>query len=393
MYSKKNLVFSCITDKYNYLNNWISPFISYDIFINYLGDKDNNDIEWINKISGYSNIINYKTNAINELYKNKIIDLSKYEYIALIDEDLKLDRYDLTVCFELMLKYDLYFGSPSIEKKENNIVLNNIFYENKDCKIRYTNILDNRAIFIKSDILINFLDNYNNELDNYGIEYLFIEKYKNNQDKIAIFDLINCQESLSLYYENDKLDSIEKQKDKFNLFNLEKKIEINEPVIYDYVYKKKIQDNFIESLPQSFPNESHVLIFESKNEQIMENSANLNKNKPQIIKLNNTMQIQKKQTTSLITKYNNKKQSTNNKKQSTNNKKQSANNKKQSANNKKQSTNNKKQSKKQTNNKYLNKNTKKSTIKKSHSIKKNSIKRGKIIKSNKSNTLIKTKFL
>ena len=192
MTHKKYLLYTSVCDNTDFHEKWISQYISYDIFINYYGNNSNTSLVWKDNINGFSKIKDWKFNALNKAYKNKQINLENYEYIAILDDDIILDKYDINACFDYMEKYELYFGCPTFKNINGNKILNNLFINKNKNKIRYTNFIDSRVCFVKSNILIEFLDNYNNELYDLGFEYLLLKKYKKIENKIGIFDKIIC---------------------------------------------------------------------------------------------------------------------------------------------------------------------------------------------------------
>ena len=210
---KKNLLFTNVGDNTDFYEKWISQYISYDIFVNYYGSSQNSDLFWKENISGFSRIKNWKFNSLNELFKNKEIDLSKYAYIAILDDDIILDKYDINSCFDYMEKYDLYFCCPSFKNIDSNKIINNEFIQNNKNKLRYTNLIDIRVCFVKTSILIEFLNNYNNELYDFGFEYLLLKNYYKLQNKIAIIDSVSCINPDKT--KSDIFSSLEERKEKF----------------------------------------------------------------------------------------------------------------------------------------------------------------------------------
>lgn len=229
MYNKENLVFSNVSDNSYFYNLWLSPYANYDVFINYNGNKEDSKLNWLSSINGISKQQGYTYNILNTLYKNNNIDLNKYKYIAILDDSSLIERYEISMCFELMNNYDLFCGSPSFEKEEN--LSNQLFMHDKHSKLRFTNLIDSRIVFIRADILKKALDIYKNELENYGIEHLLVKDIHEFKNKIGIFDTI-CTSI------KNKIEYTTEQKDKFVNYLLSGTIYKIDMIIYSNLCKK-----------------------------------------------------------------------------------------------------------------------------------------------------------
>ncbi len=297
--SKNYLVFTNIHNSYNNLNSWLSSYINYDIIINYCGDNSENIVELKNKVK----LVTYESdgfifNILNNLIKNKVFDVKQYKYIAILNENIELERYDISICFELMNNYELYFGSPA-SISENKDILSC----NKNSKLRYTNTIDINKCFININILKQIFNNYSNELEGYGFEYLLLKKYKDLKDKIAIFDIISCKEVKNTYNEND----IQKFKD----LELEAKVNKYEFCEYKLIEKnhnifdiktnnnkitiQKIENPIINNKKQKTQSNQNNQNINSKNIIIKKNKTTLDTSKSQIksntLKSSNTIKI------------------------------------------------------------------------------------------------------
>jgi len=230
MYNKENLVFSNVSDNSFFYNLWLSPYANYDVFVNYNGEKDDSKLNWLSSVNGFSKQKGNTYNILNTLCKNNNIDLERYKYIAILDDSSLLERYEITMCFELMNNYNLFCGSPSFNKEENTT--NQLFMHDKNSKLRFTNLVDRRIVFIRADILKKVFELYNNELDEYGIEYLLVKDIHEFKNKIGIFDTISTS------IKNNKLEYSEEQKNKFVNYLLTGNIFKIDMVIYSNLCKK-----------------------------------------------------------------------------------------------------------------------------------------------------------
>jgi len=273
MYQKKNLLFSCVNDTTEFENNWTGEYINYEIFVNYTGDKTN--LSWTNKVAGYSQTKDWDFNVLNDLYKEKIIDLEKYEYVAIINNNIIMDKYDIGACFDFMKRHDLYFGCPSFKNSKYNKILNEILIQNKNCKMRYSNFIDTRVCFIKNNILIEFLDTYDNQLYEYGFEYLLLKNYFMIENKIAIIDLIYCINPDRENNEEDILVLTEEKKEKFEKMVDNNLVSLYETKIYRCIENQKTYNTIEETI------DNHTTISKYNNyntNKKLTKSTNLKKN-------------------------------------------------------------------------------------------------------------------
>jgi hypothetical protein len=282
--SKNYLLFVNIYSNLTNLNLWSSPYINYDIIVNYCGDNSDNLIQLQNKAKIITNEKNeFIYNILNNLCKNNTINLDQYKYIAVLDENIELERYDISICFELMNNYNLYFGSPATISDNKNILS-----INKTSKLRYTNIVDINKCFINVNILKEFFSNYSNELEMYGFEYLLLNNYKTMKDKISIFDIISSKEIKNNFSEEDinKFNELEKDNKvskyefcEFGIIEKNNKIfDINAKDKKIIVQKKEASDK---NITQNVP---------SKNIIIKKNATKPNLLGLQIVKKNTTKQ-------------------------------------------------------------------------------------------------------
>ena len=295
MYTKENLVFSNVGDNSFFYNLWLSPYANYDVYINYQGDKEDSKIKWINSINGFSKQKGYLYNILNILYKNNNIDLTKYKYVAILDENITLERYEISICFELMNNYDLFCGTPSFT---NNNYVDELFVHDKNSKLRFTNLVDKRVVFIRADILKKVFDNYNNELDDYGFEYLLTKNIHELKNKIAVLDTISTN------FKNTPVEYTQEQKDKFFNYLLTGELTKIDMIIYSNLSKKNnnypnnndIQNNELILTKNNYKiNEKDLenlneITKNAVNKELKDIDENENENKPN---LNINEQIQK----------------------------------------------------------------------------------------------------
>ncbi len=255
--NKTNMIFSSLGDKSIFYNYWLGSYINYDVYINYIGNNSNDELKWRNNVKKIYNQSGFSFNVLNNLYKNKEIDLEKYKYIAILDENINLQRYDISICFELMENHQLYFGSPTIEKNTNS-QYKEILYTQKNNKLRFTNYVNLDICFIKSEILIEFFNNYNNELEDYGFEYLLFKNYIDMRDKMGLFDLVPYNNIN--YIEKNKEDS----KIVFEKMELLGKVKTYNIEEYDFIGKKTLEDI-------KKTNDKFIIVKENTNDTINNN--------------------------------------------------------------------------------------------------------------------------
>jgi hypothetical protein len=215
--SKSNLLFSVVGDNTIFDKLWLSNYTNYDVYISYYGSKQDNQLNWRDKIKYFSRDNGWKFNILNDLYKNNKIDLDKYEYIGVFDDDIVMAKWDIVKSFDLMKKYDLNFGLPSFKNSKKCKIKYDITRNDKDRVLRYTNFIDTYAPIIKSSVLKDILDNYDNELIDDGFNFYMMKNYYKDTRKNAIFDEVFCINPLESYkkesyIELDQLENHEERK-------------------------------------------------------------------------------------------------------------------------------------------------------------------------------------
>jgi len=176
---KKYLLFTSSGDSYNKILDWTINK-EYDICVHYYGNKNIKEKPYYNKIDYYYVSKGWKFNILNYMYKNNLIDLTKYSYIAVFDDDIIISSTKINNLFNLCEKNYLYFGAPCFLGGK---ISHQITKKVNGSKFRYVNFIEVNVPIIKTDILIDILKEYNNELLGYGFDYYMLKKYYNLKDR------------------------------------------------------------------------------------------------------------------------------------------------------------------------------------------------------------------
>lgn len=244
MNNKTNLLFSAVGDNTIFDKLWLSNYTNYDVYISYYGEQKLEQLPWNDKVNCVSSNKGWKFNILNDLYKNKLIDLDKYEYVAVFDDDIVMAKWDIVKSFDLMKKYDLNFGLPSFKNSKKCKIKYDITRNDKDKILRYTNFIDTYAPFIKTSVLKKILDQYDNHLIDEGFNFYMMKDYHMDDNKNAIFDEVFCINPLENYKKEShtELDKLENHEKRISRIIYKPDYEIN---TYSCVSKEfKIDNNY-----------------------------------------------------------------------------------------------------------------------------------------------------
>ena len=191
---KKNLVFSSVGDKTNFINNWLSHKNekNFDLWVIYYGkntsDLYKDDVDYWERRKG-SKMQNF--HYIWNKYRDLILT---YDRFFILDDDIEFNTYDINECFRISKQYNLWMLQPSfhgdskishkITKKQNNSLL------------RYSNFVEINTPLISKEVITDIMKMYCPSLTGWGIDcmmsHILINKKGFNTKKIAILDKVSC---------------------------------------------------------------------------------------------------------------------------------------------------------------------------------------------------------
>lgn len=194
-YSRSFLVFSSVGDSYHKAIKswWKTPLKterSYDLFFVYYGD-DIDRFTWLaarcdriywGKGSKFQNFI--------KLYQT--LGLSRYEYIWLVDDDIKLDVDNVNLLFHLTSQYGLAVSQPSLSRY-GTISYPIQIPEIRNCILRYTNFIEVTCPVLSRDAasrLVSIIEPLSDKLTCHGIDIIMSHYIHGPKRRFAIIDSI-----------------------------------------------------------------------------------------------------------------------------------------------------------------------------------------------------------
>jgi len=181
----KHLVFSSVGDR-NSVQTWISDPSkkNFDLAIYYYGEKDKPefDAELIVKRKGlkFDNFYHY-------LKHNEI---SQYESIWVVDDDIVIDTTSINKMFFLFSKYKLWLAQPSFI--DGSSISWDITKKNPDRILRFTNFAENGVAIFSKHILPKLDETFKDARTGFGIDLIWPYLLGYPKNKIAIIDAVSC---------------------------------------------------------------------------------------------------------------------------------------------------------------------------------------------------------
>lgn len=120
-------------------------------------------------------------------------DVSNYEAIWLLDDDMIIDKRSINKLFKAFIKHDLWLAQPSINQGQKNIPFP---FQRHDptCILKYTNFVEVNAAVIRTDkmglIAQTFRDSRN---CGFGLDFIWVKLLGFPEDKIAIINTVICE--------------------------------------------------------------------------------------------------------------------------------------------------------------------------------------------------------
>lgn len=191
---KKNLVFSSVGDKTNFVNDWLShkEQKEFDVWVVYYGkdnkDKYKGDVDYWERRKG-SKMQNF--HYIWNKYRDLIMT---YERFFILDDDIVFNTTDINNCFKLSKQYNLWMLQPSFHGDSK--ISHKITKKQKGNTLRYSNFVEINTPLIHRDVIGDIMNIYCPSLTGWGIDcmmsHILINKPGYNKKKIAVLDKVSC---------------------------------------------------------------------------------------------------------------------------------------------------------------------------------------------------------
>lgn len=184
-YKKKYLIFSSAGDRNN-VHTWISGTDkkNFDLVIYYFGDKIEPvfDADIIIKRKGL------KFDNFHHFLNHN--DISQYDAIWVVDDDIIMDTSSINTMFFLFTKYKLWLAQPSFS--EESMTSWDITRCNPDYILRFTNFVENGVTVYSKKIIPQLDKTFKDAKTGFGVDLIWPHLLSYPKDKIAIIDAVTC---------------------------------------------------------------------------------------------------------------------------------------------------------------------------------------------------------
>ena len=181
----KYLVFSSVGDRNN-IQSWTSgpSKKNFDLVVYYFGEEDNPifDADRLVKRKGLK-----FDNFYHFLNHN---DISQYESIWVVDDDIIMDTASINKMFCLFSKYKLWLAQPPFSGKSR--ISWDITRRNPDCTLRYTNFVENNVTVFSSKVIPLLKDSFRDARTGFGVDLIWPKLLGFPTNRIAIIDAVTC---------------------------------------------------------------------------------------------------------------------------------------------------------------------------------------------------------
>tara|TARA_B110000196_G_C21152896_1_gene670994 strand:+ start:997 stop:2532 length:1536 start_codon:yes stop_codon:yes gene_type:complete len=185
----KNLVFTSAGDVTNFDELWLDKHRIYDVWVTYYGDDDKIYEKYKSKVDYIERRKGSKFQNFEHIYKTK--DLSQYERIYVVDDDIVMSTADIGDLFDMSEENDFWICGPSFDNASK--ISWGITKHVSGLDFRYTNYIEVNTPLFKKEALDKLMAVYDSSLIGWGIDHLYIwANGWNVEDKYAIVDSIQC---------------------------------------------------------------------------------------------------------------------------------------------------------------------------------------------------------
>ena len=184
----KNFVFTSAGDNTTFYNRWCSDNQTFDLYIIYYGNNDDNFNLYKSKSKLIERREGSKFQNFYYFYKKYPEIIDQYDKFFILDDDIQMTCDDINKMFELSHKYNFDICQPSLS--EEGVVCYNITRHVPGVLYRTTNFVEVNTPLFSKNALINLMNVYHPDLIGWGIDFLYI--WANGLDKKNNYAVIHC---------------------------------------------------------------------------------------------------------------------------------------------------------------------------------------------------------
>lgn len=207
-----NLVFTSAGDRSN-LRGWLKGRRDFDLWIVYYGDQP----------GLFQEICNFHVSRKGSKFQNLHYcygqwprELSRYDAVMVMDDDIVIDATGITRLFEIRRELDLWALQPAFRRAGK--ISWEITAVHPTAKLRYTNFIEMACPLFRRDKLDAFMQVYDPDLVGYGADWWFLHTLGADvRNRVAVVDAVTCinpyDQKKGGVREIDTLQSHEKRKE------------------------------------------------------------------------------------------------------------------------------------------------------------------------------------
>jgi len=117
-------------------------------------------------------------------------DVSGYEAIFVVDDDIEIGTEQLNELFEVFMDYDLDVGQPAFT--HDSIISHPITVQDKSCVLRFCNFVENGVMILSKRVLDKCLPVFKEGNTGWAVDYICCSMLDNGNN-IAVIDKVPCK--------------------------------------------------------------------------------------------------------------------------------------------------------------------------------------------------------
>jgi hypothetical protein len=204
---RRNLVFSSVGDA-SVHRRWIKDGPrNFDLFLCYYGSAGydyRRDAEFFLERPGT------KFENFCHVYRNFNNQVTAYENLFIVDDDIILDTPSLNRMFDLFDAHGLWLAQPAYSNESH--IRWPTTRQDPSALLRFTNFIEVGVILIRRLALYRIIETMEQSRSGWGLDMLFSQLLDDPLDKIAILDTAPCLHPFRDASEMDRVMSREAQK-------------------------------------------------------------------------------------------------------------------------------------------------------------------------------------
>lgn len=181
MYS--NLVISAVGDA-SLHGLWLSGNPKFDLWLIYYGDDEQTAEKYATQCSKFFRKRGQKLHMLGQLLERKMIDLGKYKYVWIPDDDIAITSNGINEMFEKMERYAIMVGQPAVIGYPNHLIT----AADRLWDFRYTNFVEVMAPCFSQEALRKCSASFAMNESGWGLDYLWWKLIDSECRAMAIFD-------------------------------------------------------------------------------------------------------------------------------------------------------------------------------------------------------------